>query len=316
MAPVDPATAYLISAAVIVVLLAVISIFCGSKSGKNEKAGDQPVQAAAARPRPRAREGPPGARGVRRRGNRMQIRDDESDDDGDGRPPPVDDEMIEEEFGESGKIGAKKLRKLQDKAEKKRQREIELQEREEKKEREQKLEAQRKKEEELQRLEEEKKAEEERLRKEEQERQEHEEYLKYKEMFSVDEEGETDQTADLSSQSLLQEFINYIKQMKVVMLEDLATHFNIKTQDCIDRIQDLQADGSLTGVVDDRGKFIYITTEELESVAKFIKQHGRISISELAESSNRLINLNPDNADVHKKFIVGDNESEIIEACG
>ncbi|KAL4222552.1 hypothetical protein ACF0H5_018591 [Mactra antiquata] len=125
MAPVDPATAYLISAAVIVVLLAVISIFCGSKSGKNEKAGDQPVQAAAARPRPRAREGPPGARGVRRRGNRMQIRDDESDDD--------------------------------DKAEKKRQREIELQEREEKKEREQKLEAQRKKEEELQRLEEEKK---------------------------------------------------------------------------------------------------------------------------------------------------------------
>ncbi|KAL4222550.1 DDRGK domain-containing protein 1 [Mactra antiquata] len=137
-------------------------------------------------------------------------------------------------------------------------------------------------------------AEEERLRKEEQDRQEHEEYLKYKEMFSVDEEGETDQTADLSSQSLLQEFINYIKQMKVVMLEDLATHFNIKTQDCIDRIQDLQADGSLTGVVDDRGKFIYITTEELESVAKFIKQHGRISISELAESSNRLINLNPD----------------------
>lgn len=35
--------------------------------------------------------------------------------------------------------------------------------------------------------------------------------------------------------------------------------------------------------------------EELESVAKYIKQHGRVSITDLAESSNRLINLNPDN---------------------
>ena len=36
--------------------------------------------------------------------------------------------------------------------------------------------------------------------------------------------------------------------------------------------------------------------EELESVAKYIKQHGRVSITELAESSNRLINLNPENS--------------------
>ena len=46
--------------------------------------------------------------------------------------------------------------------------------------------------------------------------------------------------------------------------------------------------------------------EELESVAKFIRQHGRVSISELAESSNRLINLNPDNTEIQKKLIVGD----------
>ena len=59
-------------------------------------------------------------------------------------------------------------------------------------------------------------------------------------------------------------------------------------------------------MIDDRGKFIYITVEELESVAKFIRQHGRVSISELAESSNRLINLNPDNTEIQKKLIVGD----------
>ena len=65
-------------------------------------------------------------------------------------------------------------------------------------------------------------------------------------------------------------------------------------QAVIDRIDTLMADGTLTGVLDDRGKFIYITMSELESVAKFIKQRGRVSIQELAESSNCLIRLTPD----------------------
>lgn len=44
-----------------------------------------------------------------------------------------------------------------------------------------------------------------------------------------------------------------------------------------------------TGVIDDRGKFIYITPEELAAVANFIRQRGRISIAELAQASNSLI---------------------------
>ena len=40
-----------------------------------------------------------------------------------------------------------------------------------------------------------------------------------------------------------------------------------------------------------RGKFIYISPEELEAVAKFIKQQGRVSISDLALNSNKLISL-------------------------
>lgn len=48
-----------------------------------------------------------------------------------------------------------------------------------------------------------------------------------------------------------------------------------------------------TGVIDDRGKFISITPAELDSVAQFIRQRGRVSISELAQASNSLINLTP-----------------------
>ena len=57
-----------------------------------------------------------------------------------------------------------------------------------------------------------------------------------------------------------------------------------------------QEEGTLTGVIDDRGKFIYISRDELEAVAKFIRQRGRVSIAELAESSNKLINISPEQA--------------------
>lgn len=51
--------------------------------------------------------------------------------------------------------------------------------------------------------------------------------------------------------------------------------------------------GMITGVMDDRGKFIYISEEELHKVKRFIELRGRVNISELAKSSNELINLNP-----------------------
>ena len=61
-------------------------------------------------------------------------------------------------------------------------------------------------------------------------------------------------------------------------------------------MQSLQESGQLSGVVDDRGKFIYISEEELQAVADFIKKRGRVSIAELVSSSNTLINLQPENS--------------------
>lgn len=50
----------------------------------------------------------------------------------------------------------------------------------------------------------------------------------------------------------------------------------------------------LTGIMDDRGKYIYVSEEELKNVCTFIKQRGRVSISELAQSSSELINMKPE----------------------
>lgn len=114
-----------------------------------------------------------------------------------------------------------------------------------------------------------------------------------KEMFSIEDAGYDGDVTEEESQNKLQAFIEYIKNQKVVHMDELAGHFNLKTQDVVQRLQDLLAQELLVGVIDDRGKFIYITNEELQAVAKFMRQRGRVSITDLAENSNIFINLNP-----------------------
>ncbi|XP_063230284.1 DDRGK domain-containing protein 1 [Bacillus rossius redtenbacheri] len=210
--------------------------------------------------------------------------------DGDAAPEEDEDEA-RPELELPDKVGAKKRAKLEAKAEKKALREVEERLREERKQRQQQEDEERQRESALREEEERRQEQAERQAREERERKELEEYLKMKEMFSVEEEGCEETDAEQDQGSLLQQFITYIKTSKVVLLEDLAAHFKLKTQSIIDRIQDLQSEGALTGVIDDRGKFIYISPEELQAVARFVKQRGRVSISELAESSNQLINL-------------------------
>lgn len=259
---------------------------------KREVADPEPQEAQRPRGDPVARAG--GDAGPRRAGRNVRTRmrvsaarmEEEYEDD------PLAEEIALPE----GKIGAKKRKKLELKAEKRMQRERELEEREERKQREQELEERRKREEEREKEERLKKEEEERAQKEQQERQEYEEYLKLKETFAVEEEG-FDENENVEESHMFNDFINYIKKEKVVLLEDLAAHFKMKTQDTIDRVQELLAQELLAGVIDDRGKFIYITKEELEAVALFIKQRGRVSISELAECSNTLISLQPEGAE-------------------
>ncbi|KAK2713016.1 DDRGK domain-containing protein 1-like [Artemia franciscana] len=197
------------------------------------------------------------------------------------------------EIPEGVKVGKKKLAKLEAKAEKRKMREAMDREIEEKKEREARLEEERKKQEELEKNLEAEREEAERKEREERERRENEEYLKLKESFAVEDEGFEGREED-NDRNLLQDFVNYIKSVKVVPLDDLAGHFKLKTTDAISRVEALVEEGSLTGVMDDRGKFIYIAQEELEAVAKFIRQRGRVSISELVQESNKLINLEPD----------------------
>ncbi|XP_018578495.1 DDRGK domain-containing protein 1 [Anoplophora glabripennis] len=272
-----------LAAIIFIVLIGLTLIFKFNKGP--EKAPERP------RPVPnRVRDGAPRRaqiarnRGTRLRANVAHQEVQESEDENE-----VEKEDVEVP---DNKLGAKKRAKLEAKAEKKAAREAEEQLRAEKKKKAELAEEERKKEEEKEKEEEKKREEEEKRAREEKEQREYEEYLKMKEAFSIEEEGfEEGEQGD--EQNLLQEFVNYIKTNKVVVIEDLASQFKLKTQAAIDRIKDLQNDGILTGVIDDRGKFIYVSVQEMEAVAKFIRQRGRVSITELAENSNTLINFTP-----------------------
>jgi len=241
------------------------------------------------RPQEAAARGPGGRRQGRM--NRDRARVEQEEDEQEVRRQEELEDL--EEAGvkvPDGKIGKKKMEKLQAKADKKVQREAELKEREENKKKRDKLDEEEKAKRERELDEERMREEAEKKAREAKEKQEYEEYLKLKAAFSIEDEG-TEAGDEDTEENKLQIFINYIKETKVVMLEDLAAHFHLKTQDAIDRVTQLQEDGLLTGVIDDRGKFIYISQEELEAVAKFIKQQGRVSITDLAANSNKLISL-------------------------
>lgn len=45
--------------------------------------------------------------------------------------------------------------------------------------------------------------------------------------------------------------------------------------------------------MDDRGKYIYISHEEMKAVADYIKREGKVSIAHLANKSNQFIDLEP-----------------------
>lgn len=114
---------------------------------------------------------------------------------------------------------------------------------------------------------------------------------KWQGMFSVEAEGTVEADAQEGSQGLLQDFVDYIKRHKCVVLEDLAAEFGLRAQDAVNRVIALEEMGRITGVMDDRGKFIYISLEEMAAVAEYIRRAGRVSIADLASKSNTLVDL-------------------------
>ncbi|KAG2483696.1 hypothetical protein HYH03_017496 [Edaphochlamys debaryana] len=126
---------------------------------------------------------------------------------------------------------------------------------------------------------------------EERAKREEEEAAKWMNLISVEEQGEEGDESGAAAEGLLSAFVDHIKARKTVPLEGLALEFGMRTADAIERIRALEAMGRLTGVMDERGKYIYISLDEMNAVASYIRSRGRVAIGELAARSASMIDL-------------------------
>jgi hypothetical protein len=125
----------------------------------------------------------------------------------------------------------------------------------------------------------------------EQEIRENTEFDSWKDLFTLESKGAAETLIREESCDLLQEFIDHIMASKVTVLEELAADFGLRTQDAVCRVQALEYMGRITGVLDDRGKFIFVSHKELRQVADYMKRRGRTPISDLAKQSNDFVEI-------------------------
>lgn len=81
-------------------------------------------------------------------------------------------------------------------------------------------------------------------------------------------------------------------------MEELATEFGLTGPEAAERVRLLSTTtdttpAQLRGIIDERGRFIALTDEEMTAVATFILKRGRVSIANIAREASKLVDLDP-----------------------
>ncbi|KII74210.1 DDRGK domain-containing protein 1 [Thelohanellus kitauei] len=123
-----------------------------------------------------------------------------------------------------------------------------------------------------------------RLEKEEREKREHEEYLRIKETIVIEQEGEDLEEQQDDETQTLTEFISFITETKFVEVDAIASRFDMTSSEVVDRIKDLLQSDQLRGFFDNRGKFIYVSDDDLIKISEYVNSRGRCSLVELSSA--------------------------------
>ena len=130
---------------------------------------------------------------------------------------------------------------------------------------------------------------------EEQKKKEDDIYNQWKDMMKVGEEGE--EKMDFTKEEVINKFLDYIKIRKVISLEDISGTFKLSPNDIVMKLNQFEKEGRILGIIDDRGKYIYITDKEMALIEKMFVNRGRISKADLIKECNRLIRFEPTEED-------------------
>ncbi|ORC93325.1 uncharacterized protein TM35_000012020 [Trypanosoma theileri] len=75
----------------------------------------------------------------------------------------------------------------------------------------------------------------------------------------------------------------------ILVLSDVAREHGVTVDVVVQLIEKLLEDGIISGVFDDRGKFVMVAEAHFVKIAEFIQQRGRVSVRELVRECNRVI---------------------------
>ena len=126
--------------------------------------------------------------------------------------------------------------------------------------------------------------------KNERESKEAAEYEKWKSQIHVTDKGEDQEN---SSGALIEDFVECIRQDKILLIEDLASRFNLSTQTVVDRIRDLNQQGIVRGCFDDRGRYIPIHDNLVRSINQCINAYQeRFQVSAIQVAINEALYRN------------------------
>ena len=144
--------------------------------------------------------------------------------------------------------------------------------------------------------------------KEEQKKKDDDIYNQWKDMMKVGEEGV--EKLDFKDEEVINKFLDYIKIRKVVSLEDISGTFKLSPNDIVLKLNKFEKEGRITGIIDDRGKYIYITPKEMGLIEKMFINRGRISKADLIKECNRLIRFEPTEED---KIKIGEEQQKMLK---
>lgn len=61
----------------------------------------------------------------------------------------------------------------------------------------------------------------------------------------------------------------------------MSNEFKLPTKDIVDKIKQLETEGLINGVFDERGKYINVTDGEWKAILSYMKAKGRVSKAEM-----------------------------------
>ncbi|CAM9733772.1 unnamed protein product [Discosporangium mesarthrocarpum] len=97
------------------------------------------------------------------------------------------------------------------------------------------------------------------------------------------------------SDDLLRELTDYANSRKIVEVKDLVAKFSLGEQEALGALEKLERENNISGFLDmrggNRGRFVRATIEEMEELATFVKQKGRVSAMDIAREADHVLGL-------------------------